>query len=289
MATHRKNLFSKLDARIVAQLQHPALSNDDARKLRGKVWAQVRECKGCNLHDEHQPVPFTYPKKRALFAVVGEAPGPREDEKGKPFIGPAGRMLRTYLEEAGVNSDRVTYINSVSCFPDIDGKVRPPSKEESRACRGNMVAQLEAANVQHVMLIGGRALDAWRGDLKITDVHGVWGLLLDRWVVMGVYHPAAILRGQRQYKKPLQEDLARFWDAVVHEVGFEKLISEECVRCGRGAEEWDRDAVGYCAEHWARWKDQWEKDRKKWGEATVQLTLASGMGAAQVKGDRFTG
>lgn len=285
---HRKNLFSKLDARIVAQLEHPIYSNDIAKVMRDKAWAQVKGCTSCNLHDTHQPVPFSYPKKRALFAVVGEAPGPKEDERGEPFVGPAGRMLRTYMEEAGVNAEKVTYINTVSCFPDVDGKVRAPHREETKACRRNLVAQLEAANVQHVMLIGGRALDAWRSDIKITDSHGVWGLLLDRWVCMGVFHPAAILRGQRQYKQPLQDDIAEFWNAVVHEVGFDKLISQECVRCGRVAVEWDRDAVAYCAEHWMRWKDQWERDRKRWGEPVVQLTLASGMGVqAKARVDEY--
>lgn len=275
-------MTSPLDAlspTALVQLRVPQTPTPFARaKYRMQTRLQVLGCQGCELH-KHQPsdnLPVSFSSPRApAFVVVGEAPGPEESATGIPFIGKSGRLLRALMKDVGIDAtDDVLWTNTVSCFPNVQGTIRKPTPTESTFCRDNMFTQIEAAYVPFVLLVGGTALNAFRSDLQITNHHGKLFVWNELYAVMGIPHPAAVLRGRREYKKQILLDLER-WAEIVWS-GDDPLawLETRCIRCGGEWYRSDRDGVAYCATHWENWKNQWMKEREKWAGAKIeQLTF----------------
>jgi len=204
---------------------------------------EVREavlcCEACELcHVGSGPVPFSGPTP-AYLAIVGEAPGKQADEKGVPFIGPAGTLLREALVGAGIDPDTVAYINAVSCFPD-----GTPTSAHVHACADNLKIQLEVVDPRWVCFLGGVALSTLRPDLKISRARGHVLLPPARpWKAFVTFHPAYALR-QAKGEKILREDLTRLADMMEafdypvdehadHDIpGWLPLSATSCVSCG---------------------------------------------------------
>lgn len=263
------------------QLRHTPASNVLTQaKYRGQIRRQVLTCEECELHRKQPPtaapVPYHGPAS-ASFAVVGEAPGPEESTRGKPFIGPSGKLLRSLMTAVDLDPDDALWLNTVSCFPNIEGKIRAPSEAEMMACRGNLMDQLACADTKYVLLVGAKAFNAFRSDLQITKHHGRLFVWLETYVVMGVIHPAAAMRGKAHFKQVIKEDLALWRDMVEEGVGGGDVLAYvgegKCVRCegASGGVEWvDRDGVPYCGKHRDAYKRTWEKERKRWSSARVE-------------------
>jgi uracil-DNA glycosylase len=77
---------------------------------------EARDCKNCGLWQHATQTVFGKGSPRAKIVLVGEQPGEPEDVEGKPFIGPAGKLLDTLLVEAGVDCAQVYVINAVKHF-----------------------------------------------------------------------------------------------------------------------------------------------------------------------------
>lgn len=273
--------LAQLDPRGLVQLRTPQSPSPSARAIyKGKIRKQVLNCANCELHrsqpEDARPVPFSS-GKLPMFAVLGEAPGPDESRKGEPFIGPSGRLLRALMSDVGIRaSTEVLFTNTVSCFPNIEGAIRPPTESERAFCRGNMFDQIEAGYTNFVLLVGGKALNAFRSDLTVTHHHGRVFIWNELYVVMAIPHPAAVLRGQKQFKQIIKQDLEKWADVVYGDDDPLVHLSRACVKC-EGMEEfyaWDRDGVPYCKRHWEQWGRQWEKERRRWlGAKTEQLKV----------------
>jgi uracil-DNA glycosylase len=131
--------------------------------------------------------------------MVGEVPGDREDMVGKPFVGPAGRLLDEALEEAGIDRKAVYLTNAVKHFKfERRGKRRihkKPAAEEIRACRPWLDAELEAVKPRAVVALGATAAQALFGrGFRVTRERG---RALDSdlaEVAMATVHPSSILR-----------------------------------------------------------------------------------------------
>lgn len=270
------NPLAALDPTIIMQLRHlPDPHPADRAKFRGRITNEVRSCTNCELYKGcNAPVSFRGPKKPRIV-VMGEAPGPDEDKHQQPFVGASGKLLNVLLREAGFDpDDDVFYMNTVSCFPNVEGKIRAPSTNEALACRWNMLNQLNAAYTPFVVLVGGKALHAFRSDLTVTNHHGGIFVWLDSFVVMPTYHPAYALRGNSAAKGIIRDDLTKF--AAILESGDDPLshIGEKCFKCGHEATWWDRDAVPMCDAHYKKWGKTWLEERKRWtGEPIIQLTF----------------
>src|ERR687891_2572226 len=109
--------------------------------------------------------------------MVGEVPGDREDLEGKPFVGPAGRLLSEALEEAGIDRREVYVTNAVKHFKfQRRGKRRihkRPSAEEIRACRPWLDAELETVKPRAVVALGAVAAQAMFGRaFRVTKERG---------------------------------------------------------------------------------------------------------------------
>lgn len=122
--------------------------------------------------------------------IVGEGPGFNEDQKGLPFVGQAGRLLDTLLQNIGLVRDEVYITNVVKCRPPQN---RDPLPNEVTACAPYLRRQLELVRPEVVMLLGRHALErVLPGQGPISRVHGS-RIEKDGVVYIPVYHPAAAL------------------------------------------------------------------------------------------------
>jgi DNA polymerase len=101
----------------------------NARSLRA-LRAAARDCRGCPLWRDATQIVFGSGPRSADLMLVGEQPGDREDREGKPFVGPAGRILAEALEEAGIDPEAAYVTNAVKHF-----KWRPRGRRRSRRSR----------------------------------------------------------------------------------------------------------------------------------------------------------
>jgi DNA polymerase len=136
---------------------------------------------------------------KSELVLVGEQPGDREDLEGRPFVGPAGRVLDEALEKAGIERSDVYVTNAVKHFKyRARGKRRihqKPDAAEIGACRPWLDAELETLEPVALMALGATAAQALFGrQFRVTRQHGE---LLESElapIVSATWHPSAILR-----------------------------------------------------------------------------------------------
>lgn len=149
----------------------------------------IKTCMRCSLHEVRtQAVPWSGPILSRI-AFVGEAPGQQEDIEGKPFVGPAGKLLDKLFIIAGLSREAVCIFNVVCCRPPNN---RVPSIEEIQACSSNFRAQLELIDPDIVVTLGSTALSQFKAG-KISSLHGKFFESQGR-IIFPTYHPAAALR-----------------------------------------------------------------------------------------------
>jgi len=156
-------------------------------------------CRGCDLWEEATQTVFGEGAARARLMLVGEQPGDREDIEGKPFVGPAGRILDEGLEAAGVPRSAVYLTNAVKHFRWIRrGKRRlheKPNSRQVRACRPWLDAEVKAVRPRLLVLLGATAAQAVLGPaFRVTQHRGkVISTPLGVPAVATV-HPSSVLR-----------------------------------------------------------------------------------------------
>jgi DNA polymerase len=135
--------------------------------------------------------------------LVGEQPGDKEDVAGRPFVGPAGRVLDDGLEEAGIDRSTAYVTNAVKHFkwkpsPRAGSKVRihaKPNAAEVKACRPWLESELEVVRPKIVVCLGATAAQALLGrQFKVTKQHGQWVEWPYEPLATATVHPSAILR-----------------------------------------------------------------------------------------------
>ncbi len=157
-------------------------------------------CRRCRLGEiATQGVPGEGPRSARLM-LVGEQPGDEEDVKGHPFVGPAGRLLRSALEHAGIDDDAIYVTNAVKHFSyELRGKRRihkTPAQREVAACHVWLEQELAAVKPSVIVALGATALGAVMGKrITITEARATSGLRNAEGVrVVATYHPSAVLR-----------------------------------------------------------------------------------------------
>lgn len=181
------------------------------------LWDKIRNptCTDCALFREAQtvcligdgPVP-------ARYMIIGEAPGYREDEIGKPFSGKSGQLLDEVLEGVGLSREAAFISNVAKCRPPEN---RAPTRTEQKACRPYLDAEIEAVQPEFVLLLGNTAL---QGFLKKSGIMKHRGEVYPygEAKVFATVHPAAVLRNPR-YDHIFKTDLATFARMVKGEEG----------------------------------------------------------------------
>jgi len=163
------------------------------------------------LHKRATQTVFGEGPKRAAMMLVGEQPGDYEDVAGKPFVGPAGKIMDRALEEAGINRSQVYVTNAVKHFKwEPRGKRRihqKPNSREIAACRPWLEAELRIVKPNLVVAMGATAAQAIFGPgFRVTRERGkvLSSKLAPR--VLATVHPSSLLRQpdeesrEREYK-----------------------------------------------------------------------------------------
>jgi uracil-DNA glycosylase family 4 len=174
-------------------------------------------CTLCPLHAGADHVCLMGSGKRASdIMIIGEAPGAREDEAHRAFVGPAGKLLRHVLPQVGIQPEDCYITNVAKCRPP---KNRTPEwGKETKVCvKSYLVPEFEAVRPSFVLLLGNPALKSVVGKSGITKYNGtVWEIEIadgHNAKVMATLHPAAVLRNPK-WQETFSADLVRFGNLI---------------------------------------------------------------------------
>lgn len=194
------------------------------------------DCTLCPLHEgaEYRCLMGSGPLS-ADIALVGEAPGAREDEEHAAFVGPAGQLLNELLESAGLSRKDVYISNAAKCRPENN---RTPDRKELKICTGEyLTPELKQLDPKYVLLLGNSALQAVAGRSGITKHRGqVLPIKGASYKAFATFHPAAVLRNPN-LRATVEADMLR----------FARMTRGESARAGR-----TDTKIIYRAEH-LRW------------------------------------
>lgn len=159
----------------------------------------ARDCRACPLWERGTQTVFGEGANKAQVVFVGEQPGSDEDLAGKPFVGPAGRLLDKAMVEAGIDRGAVYVTNAVKHFKwEPKGKRRlhkKPNSREIAACRPWLEAELSALKPKVLVCLGATAAQACFGrEFRVSRQRGrpVESPLAAK--AMATVHPSSILR-----------------------------------------------------------------------------------------------
>jgi DNA polymerase len=174
-----------------------------------ELYRELHDQHGCPLAGSRTQVVFGMGNANADLMFVGEAPGATEDQQGKPFVGRAGQLLDTLLEEIGLSRGQVFVANILKCRPPGN---RDPLPEEIEECMPHLMRQIELIEPKVIATLGNYATKAiTKSPVGITRCCGrpqersVGGLDV---TVYPLFHPAAALRTPKVLEQ-LRGDFAR--------------------------------------------------------------------------------
>lgn len=163
-------------------------------------------CRACKLCETRTNVVFGVGNPKAQVMFIGEGPGENEDLQGEPFVGRAGQLLDKMLLHVGFSrQDNIYIANMVKCRPP---KNRDPEKDEVEACIGYLRNQVYLIRPKIIVCLGRVAACALIDpNFKVTKQHGTF---IERagTLMMGTFHPAALLRNPTQKPAALEDLIA---------------------------------------------------------------------------------
>lgn len=171
-----------------------------ARRSAAALRDAMQECRGCPLWERATQAVPGEGRKAARVMLVGEQPGDSEDLSGRPFVGPAGRLLDGALDEAGIDRETTFVTNAVKHFKwQPRGKRRlhqKPNRAEVDACGPWLASEIEYVRPDFLVLLGSTAAQAILGnDVRVTRIRGeVFTDIPLAPHVMATVHPSSILR-----------------------------------------------------------------------------------------------
>jgi len=176
-------------------------------------------CTACPLHETGTQTVFGEGSTKARVVFVGEQPGDQEDLQGKPFVGPAGKLLDKALEDAGIDRSQVYVTNVVKHFKwQARGKRRihqKPNWSEIAVCRPWLDAELEVIEPRVLVCLGATAAQALLGrDFRVSRQRGelVESELAEN--VIATVHPSSILRADEATREQEYRELVRDLEQV---------------------------------------------------------------------------
>ena len=166
-----------------------------------KARAASKGCRGCHLWKVGTQTVFGEGPSAASVIFVGEQPGDQEDRAGHPFVGPAGRLFDTALQEAGIDRDTVYLTNAVKHFkwkPAERGERRihqKPNAGEISACHPWLDLEISLIKPRIVVCLGAVAAQALLGkSFRVTKERGKAIPSEDAGTIIATVHPSSVLR-----------------------------------------------------------------------------------------------
>jgi uracil-DNA glycosylase family 4 len=176
-----------------------------------ELYEKIAVCPDCALsRSRNRAVPGEGPEDAEIM-FVGEAPGFYEDQQGRPFVGPAGRLLDDLLASIGLRRDQVYIANVIKCRPPDN---RDPLPKEIEACRKWLEGQIELIKPKVVVPLGRFSLAWFFPNESIGRMHG-HARYRDGIYYMPMYHPAAALHAGNM-RRTIEEDFHKL-PAVLEE------------------------------------------------------------------------
>jgi uracil-DNA glycosylase len=165
-------------------------------------------CTACHLHELGTRTVFGEGRRSARLMLVGEQPGDVEDREGRPFVGPAGRVLDRALADAGIERGSVYLTNAVKHFkwtPRGGRRIHDtPNERETRACLPWLRAEIEVVEPSLVVCLGATAAKALLGrGFRLTRHRGEVFDSPAGPPVTATLHPSAVLRGPQERREDL--------------------------------------------------------------------------------------
>lgn len=170
-------------------------------------------CKACDLYKRGTQTVFGEGPARGEMMLVGEQPGDAEDVAGRPFVGPAGRILDAALQEAGIDRSHVYVTNVVKHFKwEPRGKRRihaKPNAAEIGACRPWLEVEIALVKPRVLVCLGATAAQALLGrSFKVSQQRGTLVPSPLAPIVSATVHPSSILRAPDDETR--REEMRRF-------------------------------------------------------------------------------
>jgi uracil-DNA glycosylase len=182
------------DTQALATADPAAQAHDTA-----KLAAQARQCDRCEFAAHATQMVWGEGARGAALMLVGEQPGDREDLEGRPFVGPAGRLLREAIASLGWPEAQLYFTNAVKHFKfEWRGKCRlhkTAAQREALACSEWLEAEIAQVGPRAIVALGATAARSLLGaTVAVTEHAGQWLQRADGRPVLVLQHPAALLR-----------------------------------------------------------------------------------------------
>jgi uracil-DNA glycosylase len=189
----------------------------------------IQQCEGCDLYRYATQAVMGDGPSKARVMFVGEQPGNDEDLQGRPFVGPAGRILERALSDAGIAREATYVTNAVKHFKfEERGKRRihkKPNVAEVKACLPWLAAELLAVKPEIVVCLGATAAQALLGrDYRLTKERGTFRSRPDGPKITSTIHPSAVLRAPDEDREAMYQGLVADLRKVVKEMGAERAL-----------------------------------------------------------------
>ena len=182
------------------------------RKLR----LAAQGCRGCDLWRNATQTVFGEGAAGAAAVLVGEQPGDQEDRTGRPFVGPAGRLLDEALASAGLDREMVYVTNAVKHFKFVRGELvkrrlhKKPDAAQVRACNPWLREEVRLVKPRLVVALGSTAAQTLLGSgFRVTRHRGE--LVRSEWAgpVIATVHPSSVLRAPGDVRAQAQQEFFR--------------------------------------------------------------------------------
>jgi uracil-DNA glycosylase family protein len=205
-----------------------------------KLRAAAADCRGCHLWKVGTQTVFGEGPRQARLLVVGEQPGDAEDKAGRPFVGPAGRLLDRAFDAAGIDREDVYLTNAVKHFKwarDARSKRRihkTPNAGEIRACFPWLEQELAVVEPQVILCLGATAAKTLLGrTFSVTAKRGVPVKSELARVVIATVHPSAVLRAPPDDRKQAERMFIADLRKVARELAKAGSAKQHTARRGK--------------------------------------------------------
>ena len=174
---------------------------EDKIDLLEKLKTKIQNIDNCELKSQAKKLVFSDGNPNSELMIVGEGPGEKEDQMGKPFVGDAGALLNKMLKAIDIEREKIYITNVVNFRPPNN---RKPEPAEITRYSEFLKTHISIINPKILVLMGSTAMESLFGSkIKISKERGIWKELIVnniKYLVMITFHPAYLLRQPDQKK-----------------------------------------------------------------------------------------